>query len=75
MEAIGREELPEFKPILELNPEHALVGRLKAAADANDAEALEDYAKVLLGQAYLAEGAPLEDPLDFVARMNRLLTK
>lgn len=69
MKQLGGGDLPDVKPILELNPEHALVKRLAAA---DEAEA-EDLAKVLLGQSLLVEGAPLADPADFAARLTRLI--
>jgi len=69
LKGMGGDNLPETKPILELNGAHALVKRL---AEAEDAQA-EDLAKVLLGQALLVEGTPLQDPADFAARLNRLL--
>ena len=69
MKQFGGSEMPEVKPILELNGEHPLVKRL-AAADAAEAE---DLAKVLLGQALLVEGAKLADPADFATRLTRLL--
>jgi molecular chaperone HtpG len=69
MKQLGGGELPDVKPILELNAGHALVKRLAAAGEAE----AEDLAKVLLGQSLLVEGAPLADPADFAARMNRLL--
>jgi len=69
MKQLGGGEMPEVKPILELNAAHPLVKRL---ATADDAQA-EDLAKVLFGQALLVEGARLADPTDFAARLNRLL--
>ena len=69
LKGMGGAELPEMKPILELNGAHDLVKRL---AGASDSEA-EDLARVLLGQALLVEGAALEDPIDFAARLNRLI--
>jgi molecular chaperone HtpG len=69
MKQLGGSEMPEVKPILELNVEHPLVKRL---AGAQESEA-EDLAKVLLGQALLVEGAKLADPADFAARLTRLL--
>ncbi|MGE4339761.1 MAG: molecular chaperone HtpG [Pigmentiphaga sp.] len=60
---------PESKPILEINPEHAVLKRVEQAADAE----FGDWAELLLEQALLAEGASLEDPASFVQRMNRLL--
>jgi molecular chaperone HtpG len=61
---------PESLPILEINPEHALVRRLQ---DADDATAT-DLASMLLDQAMLAECGSVDDPAAFIARMNRLLT-
>ena len=73
MEALLRqsgESLPATLPILELNPEHPLVARLR---ETPGDDAFGDLAELLLGQAVLAEGAQLEDPAGFVRRLNRLL--
>ena len=59
-------------PILELNPKHPLVERIKTAVD--DA-AFADLAHVLYDQAMLAEGGELEDPVSFVHRVNRLIVE
>ena len=64
------QDVPEQKPTLEINPQHALVRRLLGEHD--DARA-RDMANLLLEQAQLAAGAPLADPAAFVQRMNRLL--
>ncbi|WP_043530310.1 molecular chaperone HtpG [Litchfieldella xinjiangensis] len=69
MEAAGQ-PLPEVKPILELNPDHALVSRLETA----EGEGFTDLSRVLLDQAIIAEGGHLEDPADYVKRLNALLT-
>ncbi|VVE08734.1 heat shock protein 90 [Pandoraea morbifera] len=67
MKAAGQ-KMPEFRPILEINPEHALVKRLTAeSAD------LSDWTHLLFDQALLAEGGSLEDPAAFVKRTNALL--
>ncbi len=60
---------PEVKPILEINPEHALIGRMQAAPEGD----FNEWALLLLDQAMLAEGGNLVDPAAFVKRMNRLL--
>ena len=70
LKAAGQ-KAPESKPILEINPEHRLVKRLKTEADD---EKFSDYAHVLFDQALLAEGGQLEDPASFVKRMNALIT-
>jgi molecular chaperone HtpG len=59
-------------PILELNPKHPLVLRLK---DTSDQEAFADLAHVLYDQAMLAEGGELEDPAGFVRRVNKLIVE
>ncbi|MFB9146714.1 molecular chaperone HtpG [Halomonas alkalicola] len=69
MEAAGQ-PLPEVKPILELNPEHALVARLEQT----EGEGFADLARVLLDQAIIAEGGHLDDPAAYVKRLNALLT-
>ncbi len=62
------QKAPDFKPILEINPHHAIVGRLK-----EDAANFDDWATLLYEQALLAEGGQLDDPAGFVKRMNRLM--
>lgn len=68
LQAAGQ-DAPDVKPILEINPEHALVERIQSASD----EDFSDWSLLLLDQAMLAEGASLADPAAFVKRMNRLL--
>ncbi len=57
-------------PILELNPKHPLVERLRTSADEG---AFGDLAHVLYDQALLSEGGELEDPAAFVRRINQLI--
>lgn len=57
------------KPVLEVNPAHPLVQRLKGASGAE----FDDLATLLFEQALLTEGGQLDDPAGFVARLNRLL--
>ncbi len=61
---------PMSKPILELNPDHDLVSRLR---DDNDGDRINDWLHVLFDQALLAEGGQLDDPAAYVSRMNDLL--
>ncbi|MCP4466197.1 MAG: molecular chaperone HtpG, partial [Halieaceae bacterium] len=69
MEAAGQ-DVPESKPILEVNPAHALAKLLDQEAD----EArFADLAHIVLDQATLVEGGQLEDPTAFVSRLNKLL--
>jgi molecular chaperone HtpG len=67
LKAAGQ-KAPETRPILELNPSHPLVARLKGAD-----QDLTDWAQLLLDQALLAEGGQLDEPAAFVRRVNRLL--
>ena len=60
---------PNVKPVLEINPEHALLARIHDASDAD----FEQWARLLLDQALLAEGGQLADPAAFVKRLNQLL--
>jgi molecular chaperone HtpG len=72
LEKILRESgqnVPATKPILELNPDHPVVKRLKAETDAT---LFADWTHVLFDQALLAEGSELEDPAAFVKRLNAL---
>jgi molecular chaperone HtpG len=59
-------------PILELNPKHPLVERLK---DTADEASFADLAHVLYDQAMLAEGGELDDPASFVRRVNKLIVE
>ena len=59
-------------PILEINPKHPLIERLK---DTSDEAAFADLAHVLYDQAMLAEGGELDDPAIFVRRVNRLIVE
>ena len=63
------QEAPARKPALEINPDHPLLARVRA-----DEAHVDDWARLLLGQAMLAEGSELKDPAGFVRRMNLLLT-
>jgi len=69
LEASGQ-SLPESKPILEINMQHPLVGRLSAEVDNSRFDAL---ANIVLDHALLAEGSQLDDPAEYVKRMNSLL--
>ncbi len=64
------QDIPASKPILEINPHHPLVQRLKDEADETR---FGDLAKVLFDQSMLAEGGQLEDPAGFVKRLNQLM--
>jgi molecular chaperone HtpG len=63
--------VPEQKRILELNPEHALLGRLQELHESAQNERFHLYLELLHGQALLAEGSPVPD----AARFAKLVTK
>ncbi len=65
MASLGQ-DVPETKPILEINPTHPLVEKLKTKVD-------ENLVNVLFDQAVLSEGGQLKDPAEFVKRMNKLI--
>ena len=69
LKAAGQ-NVPTSKPIMEINPHHPLVLRLKGEADDTR---FTDLAKVLFDQSMLAEGGQLEDPAGFVKRLNQLM--
>jgi molecular chaperone HtpG len=64
------QELPESRPVLEINPGHPLLKRVEVEADEGRAK---DLANLLLDQAEIAAGAQLADPAAFVQRVNRVL--
>lgn len=63
--------VPEVKYIFEINPEHTLV---KRAADTSDDAQFAEWIELLLDQALLAERGTLDDPNQFIRRVNQLLT-
>jgi molecular chaperone HtpG len=69
LKAAGQ-QVPGSKPILEINPHHPLVQRLKGEADETR---FGDWSHILFDQALLAEGGQLDDPATFVKRLNDLL--
>lgn len=64
------QKLPETKPIFEVNPDHPLIKRLH---DVEDDDLFSKWAVVLFEQSVLAEGGQLNNPADFVSRVNQLL--
>jgi len=64
------QKVPGMKPILEINPQHPVVQRLKGVTE--DAR-FDDWTHILFDQALLAEGGQLEDPAGFVKRLNKLM--
>jgi len=68
--------MPSTKRILEVNPNHPILEKLQGIFDAdNDDAALGDYARLLHGQAVLAEGGQLPDPAAFSRLVSELMVK
>ena len=63
------QDAPKARPILEINPQHALIQRLLS-----DNAPFDDLANIVFDQAWLAEGGQLEDPASYVQRVTRLLS-
>ena len=74
LRALGQ-EAEQFRPVLEINPEHPIVAKLEALADGAEDGLLEDASRLLLEQALLIEGAQLADPVAFAGRLNRSLER
>ena len=68
LKAAGQ-DAPNVLPVLEINPDHALVQKLNGVSD----DSFKDWASILLDQALLADGSQLPDPTAFVKRINQLL--
>jgi molecular chaperone HtpG len=71
LRAMGQTQIPAMKPI-EINPDHEIVKKLLGSG--NDA-LIDDAAWLLLEQALLLEGLPVENPGAFVQRLNRVLSR
>ena len=73
MRAMGQSNgMPDIKPILEINPNHKIIKRMK---DMRKGKALENLSQILLDQSLLREGIVLDKPSDFVGRLNQILEK
>lgn len=71
LEAAGQ-KLPNDKPILEINPQHPIIMKLK---DVADEKRFTDWAYILFDQSLLSIGEKLENPVEFVNRLNDLLSQ
>ena len=72
MKTMGQHGQQEVKPILEINPSHAIIIKLK---NMKKSKSFDDISQLLLDQAVLLEGAKLKNPTDFVDRLNTILTE
>ncbi|PID26418.1 MAG: molecular chaperone HtpG [Candidatus Cloacimonadota bacterium] len=79
MEQIMRQmnqEIPKTKRIMEINPNHPIVSKMKEIYDANAEDAvITDYAELLFGQALIAEGQQVKDPVKFNKLISDLMLK
>ena len=70
------QKIPERKPILELNPSHPVIERLASRFTRDPADVrIAESARLLFGQAVLAEGGQLEDPRGFAELVNKLMAE
>ena len=70
LKAMGQKDIPGFKPILEINPDHGIVKKLEKS---DDKDLISDVSHLLFEQAMLVEGAELEKPVEFAKRLNRIM--
>ena len=64
------QQMPSTKPTLEINPTHPM---LLSMSDETDLDQVKEWSLLLFEQAILAEGGQLENPADFVARLNKIM--
>jgi molecular chaperone HtpG len=72
MRAMGQMDMPDAKPILEINLKHPILKKMKDMRKSKD---FDNATELLYEQAMLLEGMKLENPADFVKRLNEVLTK
>ncbi len=72
LKQLGQRDLPDSKPILEVNSAHPIIVGL---AERGDDALLDDASRLLLEQALLIEGVRLEDPIAFAKRLNRVMER
>ena len=70
MRSMGQMDMPEIKPILEINPNHDIVIKLK---EKTKQKAFDDIALLLYEQALIQEGIKLKDTSGFVERLNKVI--
>ena len=77
MQRMGREaEVGDRKRVLELNPDHPVIGAIQAIVAHDDQDPrIEIYGRLLLDQALVAEGSKIKDPTGFARRVNELISR
>ena len=64
------QQLPDTKPVLEINPTHPILAKMN---NESDVDKVQEWSLLLFEQAILAEGGQLENPADFVSRLNKIM--
>jgi molecular chaperone HtpG len=72
MRSMGQAELPDVKPILEVNPNHKIIKKLK---DKLKQKSFNDIAFLLYEQALIQEGVKLDNPAEFTERLNKVIVE
>ena len=72
LRSMGQTDMPQIKPILEINPSHEIVLKLK---EKTKQKSFNDIALLLYEQALIQEGVQLDDPAAFVKRLNSFVAK
>ncbi|MBB6482396.1 molecular chaperone HtpG [Spirochaeta isovalerica] len=72
LKQMGQTDIPEIKPILEINPDHEIVKKMESSSDE---DLIKDASLLLLDQAMMVEGMELKDPSEFAKRLNRVIAK
>ena len=72
MRSMGQGELPDVKPILEINPNHKIIKKLK---DKTRQKSFNDIAFLLYEQALIQEGVKLDNPSEFTERLNKVIVE
>ena len=72
LRSMGQTDMPQIKPILEINPSHEIVLKLKKKTKQ---KSFNDIALLLYEQALIQEGVQLDDPAAFVKRLNSFVAK
>ena len=72
MRSMGQPDMPQIMPILEINPSHEIVLKLK---EKTKQKSFDNVALLLYEQALIQEGVKLEDPAGFVKRLNSVIAE
>ena len=70
LRSMGQPDIPDIKPILEINPDHEIVKKLK---EKMKVKYFEDITLLLYEQALIQEGIKLKNPAEFVKRLNLVI--